>query len=135
MPEDIVVKESYASFIHSFEWDFYSTITFRRLHRCPINAMGKIWQAFEKLSASRAFVAVEKHSFDGVHIHALSRHTFRPDLRSESMWKYCFKAFGRTRVEPIESRPLVSWYVSKYVMKDGYDYSFCGEKSAWLLDP
>lgn len=129
------LRQAYAKEIHRYSWDFYSTITFRLIHRDPIFAALRIGRALDKLDCSRAFIAIEPHRLDGVHAHLLSRHTYRPEIKASTLWKYFFKAYGRSRVEPIKSASIVSWYCSKYVVKGDFDYSFYGDKQAWLLDP
>lgn len=128
------LKAAYAEHIRRFPWDFYVTTTFRRLRRDPSNAAHAVWHSLDKLEATRAFVAVEKHYLDGVHIHALSRHALRPDMNPEWEWKYLFKAHGRSRVEEIRDVGQVSAYCSKYVTKGDYDYYYFGDPEAWLLD-
>jgi len=126
------LKLEYADFISSFPWDLYSTITFRELRKDPFYWTGRIWETFEKFNATRAFVAVEHHRAEGIHLHLLSRHI--PFLAySGPLWKYCFKAFGRTKIEAVDSPLAVSRYCSKYVVK-GNEFDFLGSPEAWKYE-
>jgi hypothetical protein len=74
-------------------------------------------------------VAVEPSRFQGIHLHMLSRHFPSLDT-SSSMWKYFFKACGRTTIEPVGDLLAVSRYCSKYVVKEN-NVAFCGDPEAW----
>lgn len=126
------VKLEYADFISCFPWDYYGTITFRQARCDGLYWTKRAFQVLEKFNATRAFVAVEPHSYEGIHLHLLSRHLPKLDA-SGSLWKYCFKAFGRTTFEKIDDAIAVSRYCSKYVVK-GNDFDFCGSASAWKYD-
>ncbi|MBA7552048.1 hypothetical protein ES705_44601 [subsurface metagenome] len=129
------VTDAYAEYLQTFSWDYYSTVTFRRLRRDPLAAAAAVWAVLDgKFSASRAFIAVELHVLDGVHLHLLHQHYHELGLqavRAYSMWLYLFKSFGRTTVEAIRSSGDVSTYCSKYVSK-GEQFNLFGEPQAWL---
>ncbi|MBA7537139.1 hypothetical protein ES705_29406 [subsurface metagenome] len=129
------IQEAYAEYLQTFSWDYYSTVTFRKLRRDSLAAAAKVWAVLDgKFSASRAFIAVERHVLDGVHLHLLHQHYHELGLqsvRAYSMWLYLFKAFGRTTVEAIRSPEQVSTYCSKYVSK-GEQFNLFGEPQAWL---
>jgi len=130
---DAEVNQAYSDFIQTVPWDYYSTVTFRSSRRDPIAASQSVCRAMSTLGATRVFLAVESHKSGFLHCHALSRHTFNPGLRPQSAYRYLFKAFGRTTVEPIRELGQVSAYCAKYVTK-GNDYQFWGYPEAWLLD-
>ena len=125
------LREAYASLLHSQDWDLYTTTTYRVPRRDGIRAAARLWDILEnKFDADRAFIAVEAHRLDGIHCHALSRHATRPTLAASSVWKYLFKANGRSTVEAprFGSTALVVWYCSKYVTKGPVDnYHFFGD--------
>ena len=125
------LREAYATLIHDQAWDFYSTVTYRVRRRDGIRAARRYWEILDtKFDADRAFIAVEHHRLDGIHLHALSRHALRPTLQAQTLWRYCFKAFGRySASEPRSaSSALVTWYCSKYVTKgDGDNYHLFGD--------
>lgn len=130
------LAEAYAMFVQDYSWDFYSTVTFRRLRRDSLAAAKAVWDILDgKFNATRAFIAVEQHMLDGVHLHLLHQHYYEKarlqGVRASSMWAYLFKAFGRTSVEEIRSAEDVSMYVSKYVSK-GENYNLFGEPAAWV---
>ncbi len=129
------VSEAYAEYLQSFSWDFYSTVTFRRLRRDPLAAAAVVWAClYGKFLATRAFVAAERHALDGIHLHLLHQHYHemgRQGVKSYSIWLYLFKAFGRTTVEAIKSPEQVSSYCSKYVSK-GEQFNLFGEPQSWL---
>lgn len=132
------IRQAYAEHLGEYSWDFYSTVTFRTTHRDPLNAASRVSRALERLDCTRAFLAVERHRLDGVHVHTLHRHTFRQDLASASVWKYFSKAFGRTTVESPRETTAVEAYCAKYVTKDyglgGESFHYFGDTAAWTLD-
>lgn len=133
MPYDTELIEAYATFIETFPWDYYSTVTFRRPRRDAIAAGQAVSRSLSTLGASRAFLAVEGHKSGLLHVHALSRHLFHPDLQASSAYTYLFKAHGRATVEPIRDAGKVTAYCAKYVVK-GNDFDFWGDPENWLLD-
>ncbi|MBA7548535.1 hypothetical protein ES705_40996 [subsurface metagenome] len=128
------ITDAYAEYLQTFSWDYYSTVTFRRLRRDPLAAAAKVWAVLDgKFEATRAFIAVEKHVLDGVHLHLLHQHYHEigsQAVLAYSMWLYLFKAFGRSSVEQIRGFGDVSSYCSKYVVKEE-QYNFFGEPQAW----
>ena len=132
------LHQAYAQHLQNYDWDFFSTVTFKRLHRDPINAAAKVSRALDKLGCTRAFLAVERHRLDGVHVHTLHRHIFRPELRSSSIWKYFDKAFGFSTVSLPRAADTVAVYCAKYVTKSGDEsgdtYYYYGDADAWNLD-
>ena len=134
MPYDCELREAYANVLHSEAWDFYMTTTYRIPRHDGIRAAGRLWDILSnKFEAERAFVAVEAHRLDGIHLHALSHHATRPNLAPSSIWKYLFKANGRSTVARprFSSTALVTWYCSKYVTKGNCDFHFFGDPCAW----
>lgn len=130
------LSEAYAVFVQEYSWDFYTTVTFRRLRRDSLAAAKAVWDILDgKFQATRAFIAVEQHVLDGVHLHLLHQHYYEKQryqgIRASTLWSYLFKAFGRTTVEEIKSASDVSTYVSKYVSK-GEQYNLFGEPQAWV---
>ena len=127
-------KMAYSDFLQRYPWDFYITTTFRKPRVDGIYWSGKLWKALEKMGASRAFIAVEPHKYEGIHLHALSRqHPWDDGVKPGTIWKYCFKAFGRTTVDKIDGVVAVSRYCAKYVVKEN-QFEFMGDKHAWLKD-
>lgn len=126
----------YADFLSTFPWDIYSTITFRQKRVDSIYWSKRIFEVLSKFDATRAFVACESHRLDGIHFHILSRHLPCPESLSP-LWKYCFKAFGRSKIEFVgennKSELSVSRYCAKYVVK-GNRFEFMGDSSAWKFD-
>lgn len=129
------LREDYKDFLLNYTWDLYSTITFRRPRYDGIFWCEKVWKVFEKFGGSRGFIAVEPHLLDGIHLHMLSRHSFYSDAGTipRGLWKYCFKAFGRSLIEPVDNSIQVSRYCAKYVVK-GNQYEFMGWPEAWKYD-
>ena len=140
------LKAAYADFLQGYSWDWYSTVTVRRLRRDPIAAAAAVWSTLEsKFCATRAFVAAEggpghlpdedeEHDGGRLHLHLLSQHYHEvgsPPVALHSLWLYLFKAYGRTRVEPIRSAGQVSSYCAKYVSK-GEQFNLFGEPQAWV---
>lgn len=128
------ILHEYADFIAARPWDLYTTITFREKRTDSLYWTDKIWHVMEKFDAVRAFVACEPHKLEGIHFHVLSAHSnfdnkaeIKADVNTSALWKYCFKAFGRSTVEKIRDDQLaVSRYCAKYVVK-GNNFDFKGE--------
>lgn len=133
-PDNVQVRQAYADHLQEYPWDFYLTVTSRKPRTHALNFSQGLWHSLHVLDATRAFIAVENNYLGGIHIHALSRHCFRPGLRSQSVWKYVWKAYGRSTVEEITDAAAVSSYCAKYVLKGQYDYDFYGDAAAWQLD-
>lgn len=133
MPYDCDLRQAYSELIHSRPWEFYSTITFRTPRHDQLSVISTLSKAFSRLEASRAFIAVEPHRMGGVHAHCLSHHPLRKDMQAGWIWKYMFKAFGRSSVSKIkDTQSLVTWYCAKYVTKGpDYEYGFMGNRDAW----
>lgn len=136
MPYDPEIRQAYSELLQQYPWDFYSTVTFRHARTNVLNASYHLQHSLERLDCTRAFIAVEKHGSGDLHMHLLHTHAFSPQIRPESLWKYFYKAHGRSKVEDIsaQSQAACAAYCSKYVLKSGYHYDFFGEKNAWLLD-
>lgn len=127
------ILHEYADFIAARPWDLYSTITFRQKRSDSIYWTDKIWSVMDKFGACRAFIASEPHRLEGIHFHVLSAHfdyaagrESMAKVNTNALWKYCFKAFGRTTIEKIHNDQLaVSRYCAKYVVK-GNNFDFKG---------
>jgi len=127
------ILHEYADFISDREWDLYSTVTFRHKRVDSIYWTGRIWGTLEKFDAVRAFVACEPHKLEGIHFHVLSAHSnftdtneVKADVNTSALWKYFFKAYGRSQVDKIRGDQLaVSRYCAKYVVK-GNNFDFLG---------
>lgn len=131
MPSRTEVKHEYADFISQFRWDVYSTITFRHKRTDAMYWSERVWQFLEKFNSTRAFIAVEPHYYEGIHLHILSRHI--PSLQNlGSIWKYSFKAFGRSTIEYVDNTLAISRYCAKYVVK-GNQFDFKGDAGWWNI--
>lgn len=133
MPYDTEVRDAYSKFLQGYPWDFYSTVTFRKPRGDPLSASLAVSGKLRTLGSSRAFLAVEPHGSGMVHVHTLSRHAFQPKLSEYAAYRYLFKTFGRSTVEPIRDTQSVSAYCAKYVTK-GMQFDFDGDPEAWVLD-
>ena len=64
------------------------------------------------------FYALEQNPCrDGYHVHALWVDC--KNMRRTEIWDKWFHCYGRTRIEPVNSRDDVSDYCAKYVTKQG----------------
>lgn len=135
---DAETRDAYAGHLQSYPWDYFATVTFRKLHRDPLNAARRVWDAADKLGASRGFVAVERHKLDGVHVHALLRQLPHLQVPAKTHWRYMSKAFGRTSVEEPRDGMAAAAYCAKYVTKDhglsGESFHYFGDRDSWLQD-
>jgi len=124
----------YADYLSNLPWDYYSTVTFRERRSNALYWADRVWQVFERFEAYRVFLAVEKNRLNGIHCHLLSAHV-PSGWHESSLWKYCFKAFGRTQIESITSPLAVSRYCAKYVVKgDPDNFFFKGDPYYWNID-
>ncbi len=129
------VKSAYADLLESLPWDYFVTQTYRHLHRDTISAPARHWEHLQEAGATRAFVAVEPHYLDGLHLHTLARFPgkmaeatlfHRLDLR-----RTLKDNFGFVTVDRIKSPEQVTNYCSKYVTKGPAAYEFFGNPGGW----
>ncbi len=133
------VRSAYSDLLQSLPWDYYLTQTYRHLHRDTISAPARHWEALQDAGATRAFIAVEPHYLDGVHLHSLAKFPgpmatatlfHRLDLRRDLK-----REFGFVDVDRIRDPSQVTSYCSKYVTKGPLSYEFFGEPSTWHDNP
>ncbi len=131
--KDLALQEAYASHLTSFDWDVYMTQTFKHTRRDGSNAANHVYKTLEeKFGAIRAFIAVEPHYLDGIHLHSLIHFpeiNYQRDLVGR-LKKYCGKAYGFNHIAVARDQDQVSLYCCKYVVK-GNDFFYKGEPSAW----
>lgn len=130
MPYDTEIQEAYAALLQSYPWHYYSSITFRKPRRDPITVGGQVSRHLQTLGSRRAFLAVEPHGSGFLHVHSLSYHESYPDVSQHAIYRYLFKACGRTTVESIRDAGQVTAYCAKYVTK-GMEYHFQGYPEDW----
>jgi len=136
LPKSVLEKEllqqAYSEHLNSFPWDIYLTQTFKRTRRDGTNAVSSVWRILEdKFDCVRAFIAVEPHYLDGIHLHGLLRCIPWQDNLPIRMSKYLMKAFGWNTYSLARSQGIISWYCTKYVVKEN-NFFYKGDKSAWL---
>ncbi|KKM82453.1 hypothetical protein LCGC14_1319500 [marine sediment metagenome] len=133
------VREAYSDLLQSLPWDYYITQTYRHLHRDTISAPARWWEAIQPTLPTRAFVAVEPHYLDGIHLHCLvkfprgdaGRSLFhRLDLRRDLRDR-----FGFVNVEAARTSSAVATYCAKYVTKGHLSYEFQGNPDSWSPEP
>ena len=131
---ELLCREAYAEHLNSFPWDIYLTQTFKRTRRDGINAARTVWHYLDdKFCASRAFIAVEPHYLDGIHLHGLIRVPEWHEKLPLAIHRYFTKAFGWNVTSVARSQGIISWYCSKYVVKEN-DFHYFGDKDSWNLD-
>lgn len=125
--------EAYSSHLSTFNWDTYLTVTFKHTRHDGTNAVNAVWERLPCLP-DRAFIAVEPHKLDGIHLHALLHH--RNDMPVEQFNEipgrtqaYCTKTFGWSKASFIETAGVLD-YCSKYVTK-GNEYFYKGDPYYW----
>ncbi len=133
------VQTAYSDLLQDLPWDYYLTQTYRHLHRDHISAPARHWDALQEAGATRAFVAVEPHYLDGIHLHTLAKFPegmatatlfHRLDLRRDLR-----RDFGFADVQRINDPEQVSTYCSKYVTKGAASHGFFGNPPAWDPTP
>lgn len=89
----------------------------------------------QDLPYKRAFLATESFRDSSfLHIHGLARlqggdYHVPPEY---GVWSELFHAYGRSRVQVVNSQVAVSNYVAKYVVKEATSsYDFYGDEGAW----
>ena len=133
------VRSAYSELLESLPWDYFVTQTFRRLRRDTIHAPAQHWEALQEAGATRAFVAVEPHYLDGLHLHTLAR--FPGDMAEATLFhrldlrRDLKNNFGFVTVDRIKSHEQVTTYCSKYVTKGMATYDFFGNPGAWSPSP
>ncbi|MBA7712383.1 hypothetical protein ES703_121357 [subsurface metagenome] len=144
-----LLTDAYSDYLQSLTWDYFATVTFEIPRRDAIRAGNSVWGVVHKAGVERAFLAVEPHETGDLHIHGLlklSEERFsnlnyaRSDLRAGGaydLWRTVFKAFGRSKVELINTPYHVAQYCSKYVVKGTRHqdcYNFYGQAGLWQPD-
>lgn len=119
---------SYGRWLSSFDWSYWSTLTFK--WSCPspdaaLRAFRRGWRAFERGPAKSpfCFVAVEEGRLYGrVHLHALISDrgaVIDPGL-SSGIWLGLWwrENYGRAQVLGYEHDKGADYYIAKYVSKE-----------------
>jgi len=135
-----LIKEQYAEWLQSYNWDYFLTSTFRRPRKEPYYALQSVWHELQHHFVARAFLVCEPHQSGDVHIHGLAAGSgprWRPELELPwDIWSGLFKRFGRAKVEACNSAEAVSLYCSKYLLKQQSRacdyYEIFGRKQAWF---
>ena len=122
------VRDAYATYLRSFYWDTYLTVTFRNTRHDGTNAATAVWERLP-FAPTRAFMAVEPNRLDGLHIHALLHHPLVENDTPGRTQAYCSNAFGWSKAEWVASEGVES-YVAKYVVK-GNEFFFKGMPRFW----
>lgn len=137
------IKESYAEFIQSFEWDYFITVTFKKPRKDKLYAIKKVWDTlYWSCHIDRAFIVAENFKGqDECHIHGLifsdiypysGRHSMYVGKQPSEVWRILFENHGRSKVEAINKKNNVAAYCAKYIMKeDDAEYEILGKKEHW----
>ena len=136
MVKESPLGEELSTWLQSYPWDYFFTITNRRPRRDAIAFMRDIERTTGDDCYARMFIACEPHKFNhNLHAHGILSLSepaslpwrganYRPT--TGEFWDEWYHRFGRTRVEPVLSRADVTNYCVKYVTKltggDNYDY-------------
>lgn len=129
------IRAAYSELLESLPWDYYLTQTYRHLHRDTISAPARHWEALQDAGATRAYIAVEPHFLDGLHLHTLAKFHgrmadatlfHRLDLRRDLR-----RDFGFADVQRIRDPGQVASYCSKYVTKGSLSYELLGDAASW----
>ncbi len=134
-----LIKEQYAEWLQSYNWDYFLTSTFRRQRKEPYYALQSVWHELQHHAVGRAFLVCEPHQSGDVHIHGLAAGSgprWQPELELPwDIWSGLFKRFGRAKVEACNSREAVAGYCAKYLLKQQSRacdyYEIFGRKLAW----
>ena len=135
----LTLKDSLASWLQTFNWDYFITVTFR--YPVPpyrgMHVLNDLYRALSRVIPSplgRLFLGTEQHVLKNLHVHGLWSSFWRtgpgaedPPLISavmiQEMWKICFKRFGRTAISPVKNKEAVAKYCTKYVTKRLTEYN------------
>ncbi len=134
-----LIRQEYAEWLKSYNWDYFLTSTFNKPRREPYYALQSVWHELQKFSVSRAFLVAEPHQSGDLHIHGLAAGRgagWYPELRLPwDIWQGLFTRFGRAKVEACNSQEAVTGYCAKYLLKQQSRvcdyYEVFGSKNAW----
>lgn len=134
-----VVREQYAGWLQGYNWDYFTTITFRAPRKEPYYALRGVWSELEKHFVARAYLGVEPHQSGDLHIHGIIAGAppgWRPEIQLPwEIWAGVFKRFGRAKVEACNTHEAVTAYCAKYILKQqsrAVDYyGIYGSKLSW----
>lgn len=116
-------REAWGTFLDTFTWDLWITVTFRT-PRQPHHALSTLNQARKVVrkttTGGRLFLGVEPHKSRLIHLHGLVVVPDWPSKRaaSKAIFWNLFETFGRAQVPPVQGNKGASFYVSKYVTKE-----------------
>jgi hypothetical protein len=133
------IRQEYAGWLQSYNWDDFLTVTFRKPRIEPYYALQSVWHALQGYNVARSFLVAEPHQSGELHIHGLASGpgpAWRPGIALPwDIWGGLFKRFGRAKVEACNSQGAVSMYCAKYLLKQQSRvcdyYEVFGNKLAW----
>ena len=134
------IRESYAEWLHDYNWEYFLTSTFRRPRKEPYYALQTVWHELNhNSSVQRAFLVAEPHQSGDLHVHGLVAGrggAWLPDISLPwDIYARLFKRFGRAQVGAANSQGAVSSYCAKYLLKQQSRvcdyYEVFGDKDAW----
>jgi len=134
------IATEYATWLQTFHWDYFFTVTFRSPRREPYYAMKGVWTELKKYNVGRAFLGVEPHRTGDLHIHGIMSgmpFPWKPEISLPwDIFDGLFHKFGRSKVEACNSNELVTNYCAKYILKEQSSvsdhYEIFGNTRAWL---
>ena len=133
------IRQDYAEWLQSYNWDYFLTSTFRQPRKEPYYALQSCWHVLQNDFVARAFLVAEPHQSGDLHIHGLAAGTgggWRPGIALPwDIWSSLFKRFGRAKVEACNTQEAVTGYCAKYLLKQQSRvcdyYEIFGSKNAW----
>lgn len=121
------VRLQLSEFLSRYDWDYFFTVTCRVERHDALALLRDVSNELPNSFNSRAFIVIEPHKTStGLHAHGIYGCEFpKPDLTWQ--WRAFFHRFGRSKVERINSKAEVYWYLSKYLAKDErWEYEYWG---------
>lgn len=116
-------KAELASWLQSFHWDQFITVTFRE-PRQPHTAQATLRQVervVRQTRYGRLFLGTELHINRTLHVHGLLQGpgtVVRFPGLPDALWRDLYRRFGRSQVQWVRSKEAVSNYCTKYVTKE-----------------
>jgi hypothetical protein len=134
-----ILREAYAEWLQSYDWDYFLTVTFRKPRKDPYYALQSVWHELKQYDVARSFLVAEPHQSGDVHVHGLASGRgagWQPGIALPwQIWDGLFKRFGRATVEAANSQEAVTGYCAKYILKQQSRvcdyYEVFGGKNAW----
>lgn len=116
------LRQEWVNYLNTFNWDWFATLTFKNQPRTyTAKNEAKRWlNAIQRQEKRKIgyYMCMEFTKQGTPHLHLLMGNL--EGVRRDKYWKLWFEKNGRARILPFEKNKGVSYYLTKYIVKDEY---------------